>query len=176
MSSSSAGSRTAALTTPLRAITANASPATNENRRAARSVCVPRRHPWASRANNPPAHTDAATRCSTRLLVAMSCDPPDDECPVRASGIRVTSDSSSRYGTHDQRTAARISTARIRASADVHAHASAVSTCPIAPHRFSGFSASASGCPEVSDRVSGTSTAEHNAQIRAAAPAVRTAR
>ena len=63
--------------------------ATNENRRAATSVWAPRRRACASRAKRPPAQNAAPTRCQIRLLVATSCEPPEDECPVSANGIIV---------------------------------------------------------------------------------------
>lgn len=128
MNSSSSGTRTQELITPLAAMTTNATVAIPENRRAAISVWVPSRSACASTANNPPTQIAAEIRCRIRLLVATSCDPPDDEWPVNASGIMVAMAAPNSTGVQPQRSASRQPTATINAKITVVRHAPASAT------------------------------------------------
>ena len=57
----------------------------------------------------------------------MSCDPPEDECPVRASGSNVTSDPANSTGVHDQRNTGMLTTVTTAANKAVHRQAPAMS-------------------------------------------------
>ncbi|SLI41346.1 Uncharacterised protein [Mycobacteroides abscessus subsp. abscessus] len=139
-------------------------------------MCAPPRNACASTANSPPTQTAAATRCRIRLLVATSCEPPEAECPVNASGIMVRIEPPNSTGVQPQRSASRAPTATISANTTVVRQASAMSTCPIARHSCSGRQMSATGWPVVSDTVSGTSSAAQTAHARAKFDPIRTAR
>lgn len=128
-------------------------------------------------AANPPTHSPAASRCSTKLLVARSCDPPADECPVTARGIRLATADTSSNGVDRCRRTIRHPRPTIAARAAVHNHATATSISPTTRRNGSGSANTAlKGWPEVSDNDNGTSARAHPAHSAAAAPAVRTAR
>ena len=125
---SDSGIRTNALINPDSAITISATVATWENRRTATSVCAPPRRACTSTANSPPAHSDAPTRCQIKLLVATSCAPPAEECPVSASGMSESRPNPSRIGIHPHRRAVRHPMTSSNASRAVHNHTLAAST------------------------------------------------
>ena len=112
---------------PLIAIAPKHHSATAENRRAASAACSPPRSACASKASRPPAQIAPAIRWNNRLLVAMSCAPPEDECPVSTSGSNVTSDPANSTGVQDQRSTGMLSTVTSTASSAVHRHAPAIS-------------------------------------------------
>ncbi|KMO76406.1 hypothetical protein MCHLDSM_03139 [Mycolicibacterium chlorophenolicum] len=110
-----------------------------------------------------------------RLLVAMSCEPPDEECPVTASGINVIRPPASSAGVHDQRSTVRLATATNAARIEVVRHAALVSTRSAADHMSSGVS-SVNGTPDTSEIVSATNSAAHTAHTAQAAPPTLSAR
>ncbi len=128
MNTSSSGTRTQELITPLAAMTMNATVAIPENRRAAISVWVPSRSACASTAKSPPTQIAAEIKCRIRLLVATSCDPPEEECPVKASGIMVAIAAPNSTGVQPQRSARRQPTATTNAKITVVRQAPASAT------------------------------------------------
>src|SRR6185312_15809161 len=111
-----------------------------------------------------------------KLLVARSCDPPAEECPVRPSGINVTRDPANRTGVNDHRSTGMLATVSTAARNAVHRHAPAVSTTSAADHSVAGLTRSVTGCPDTSEIVSGTSNAAHTVHTPAAIVPVRKAR
>ena len=150
--------------------------ATAENRRAARSAWSPPRSACASSTSSPPAHNDPARRWISMLLVARSCEPPAEECPVRPSGTRVSSAPANSNGVHDHRSTIRAPTVTTRAIRAVQRQAEAVSTRPAARQISNGFRWSRSGFPETSETVNATSNAAQTVQTPDATPANRSAR
>ena len=65
--------------------------------------------------------------------------PPADECPVRPSGINVSSEPANSKGVSDQRSTGMLATVTIAARNAVHRHAPAVLTRPAADQIVSGF-------------------------------------
>src|SRR6202011_2291548 len=168
--------RTRALTTPLSAIATKHHRATAENLRAARSACSPLRSAWARSASRPPAHTPAATKWMSRLLVAMSWEPPADEWPVSASGIRVTIDPAKSNGVQDHRSTGRLASMTAAAMKAVQRQAEAVSTRLATDQIADGLRRETNGCPVTSETVSGTSTAAQTVQTPDATVPRRSAR
>ena len=81
----------------------------------------------------------------SRLLVARSCEPPDDECPVSASGISVISEPANSRGVSDHRSTGMLTTVTIAARNAVHRHAPAVSTRPATDQMSDGLSRAVNG-------------------------------
>src|SRR6185503_15414367 len=112
----------------------------------------------------------------SKLLVAKSCAPPADECPVRASGTRVINAPASSTGVHPHRSTGRLASVTAAAMNAVQRQEVAVSTRLAADQMLIGLRFSVSGCPETSDTVSGTNSAAHTAQTADAADPRRSAR
>src|SRR6476620_3018058 len=119
--------------------------ATAENRRAARSACPPPRNAWTSNAKSPPAHSAAASKWMSRLLVARSCEPPVEEWPVSASGISVIRAPPNSSGVGDQRSIGMLATVTIAARTAVHRQAPAVATRLATDQIADGLSRDVSG-------------------------------
>ena len=102
--------------------------ATAENRRADTSAYAPPRNACANSASRPPAHSEPARRWINRLLVAMSCDPPAEACPLRPSGTSVSNDPAKSSGVQFHRSTMRAATVTPRARNAVQRQADAVTT------------------------------------------------
>src|SRR3954447_16076791 len=111
-----------------------------------------------------------------RLFVAMSCEPPAEECPVSASGSRVATAPANNTGVADQRRTGMLAIVTAAARNAVHRHDPAVSTRLATDQMADGLSREASGWPVTSETVSGTNSAAQTVQIPDAAVPSRRAR
>ena len=77
--------------------------------------------------------------------MARSCEPPEDECPVSASGSSVTSDPANSSGVGAHRSTGMLAMVTIAARNAVHRHAPAVSTRLATDQMSDGLSRDVSG-------------------------------
>ena len=112
----------------------------------------------------------------SRLLVATSWAPPEDECPLSASGSSVTSDPASSTGVQVQRSTGMLTRVTIPASRAVQRQVPAVSTMLATVQTSMGLSLLVNGAPVISETVSGTSSTAHTVHTPAAMVPVRSAR
>ena len=112
----------------------------------------------------------------TRLLVARSWAPPEDECPVSAKGSSVASDPAHSTGVHDHRSTGMLASVTTTANTAVQRHAPATSTRPATDQISSGLRCAANGWPLTSETVSATISVAHTAQMPEATVPTRSAR
>ncbi len=172
---SRSGSRTSALITPDTAITIQQTSAIAENLVVASARSDPRLRPCASSAMSPPTHTAAATRWNSRLLVAMSCEPPPEEWPVTATGTSANSARKNSTAVQPQDRTRVVPSAISATITAVITHARACSIRPTTWSSSAGLNRPATGCPNASAAVNGTASTAPSVHSSDDHPAVRSA-
>jgi hypothetical protein len=134
------GTRTHALITPDTAIAIQQTSATEENRVTATVIAGPRgnRPAYIISAISPPTHSDAPTRWNTRLLLARSWLPPEDEWPVIGTGSTPNTPRPNRTVTQPHDSTTNAANAMNRATPAVISHALACSRYPMSSNIVSG--------------------------------------